>query len=169
MSEDSVFSLLLGIPIGIVSGLYTGLIVTRYARFAELRNEILRIIRNIEFIYEMPNIHFKNESDLSKLMLISSDLLFLHHRIAGEQVAKLSREIQSSNDDARYGGVDINDYFGRHNRWQATARNLSPNMFVICSLWGKLWTPIIYVMRWHYKTHLNKKGIYLDDPSDTTF
>jgi hypothetical protein len=72
MSLDSILSLLLGIPIGLVSGLYTGLIVTRYARFAELRNEVLRIIRSIDFMREESRINITNDQDVPKFVLIAS-------------------------------------------------------------------------------------------------
>ncbi len=138
MSNDSILSLLLSIPIGIVSGLYTGIIVTRYARFAELRNEALRIIRNIDFNTEALNIRITNDHDVSKFVLISSDLFFLRHCKAGEKINELLREIQSTNIEAKSGKIDINEYSIRYSRWQVIARNLPPNKFVICSLWGKL-------------------------------
>lgn len=84
MSPETVISLLLGIPIGLVSGLYTGLIVTRYARFAELRNETLRIIRTIDFMQDGSKVDVSNDQGVPKLVLISSDLIFLGHRMAGE-------------------------------------------------------------------------------------
>ena len=96
MSADSILSLLLGIPIGIISGLYTGIIVTRYARFAELRNETLRIIRSIDFVHEAPNILVSNDQDVSKLALIASDLFFLSHRTAGEKVNELRRVLDAA-------------------------------------------------------------------------
>jgi len=110
MSNDSIISLFLGIPIGIISGLYTGIIVTRYARFAELRNEALRIIRSIDFMQESSFIQINNDHDVSRLILISSDMVFLRHSKAGELVNQLSKEIQSTNIAARSGQINIIDY-----------------------------------------------------------
>lgn len=138
MSNDSIISLFLGIPIGIISGLYTGIIVTRYARFAELRNEALRIIRSIDFMQESSSIQISNDHDVSKLILISSDMFFLRHIKAGELVSQLSQQIQSTNNEARYGRINISDYSNRYASWQTSARNLPPNKFVICSFWGRL-------------------------------
>jgi hypothetical protein len=109
MSNDSIISLFLGIPIGIISGLYTGIIVTRYARFAELRNEALRIIRSIDFMQESSFIQINNDHDVSRLILISSDMVFLRHSKAGELVNQLSKEIQSTNIAARSGQINIID------------------------------------------------------------
>ena len=138
MSADSILSLLLGIPIGIISGLYTGIIVTRYARFAELRNETLRIIRSIDFVHEAPKILVSNDQDVSKLALIASDLFFLSHRTAGEKVNELSKNIPATNYEARSGRISIGEYGDRYSRWQTIARELPPSKRVIWSLWGKL-------------------------------
>jgi len=138
MSNDSIISLFLGIPIGIISGLYTGIIVTRYARFAELRNETLRIIRSIDFMQESSSIQISNDHDVSKLILISSDMFFLRHSKAGELVSQLSQQIQSTNIEARSGRINISEYSNRYGSWQASTRNLPPNKFVICSFWGRL-------------------------------
>lgn len=138
MSNDSIISLFLGIPIGIISGLYTGIIVTRYARFAELRNEALRIIRSIDFMQESSFIQINNDHDVSRLILISSDMVFLRHSKAGELVNQLSKEIQSTNIAARSGQINIIDYSNYYGDWQTRARNLPPNKFVIFSFRGRL-------------------------------
>lgn len=138
MSADSLLSILLSIPIGVISGLYTGLIVTRYARFAELRNEALRIIRTIDFVHEAPKILVFNDQDISRLVVIASDLFFLSHRNAGEKVIKLSNDIQGTNKEARDGRVSIREYEDHYSRWQAVARDLPPSKRVIWRLWGKL-------------------------------
>jgi hypothetical protein len=138
MSNDSILSLFLGIPLGIISGLYTGIIVTRYARFAELRNETLRIIRSIDFMQESAFIHISNDEELSKFMLISGDMYFLKHSKAAEQVNQLRDDIEASNREARFGRISMSDYSKRYGNWQDIARNLSPNKFVICSLWASL-------------------------------
>lgn len=138
MSNDSILSLLLGIPIGLVSGLYTGLIVTRYARFAELRNEALRIIRSIDFMREESRINVTNDNDVPKLLLISSDMLFLGHRRAGEQVMAISAEIANTNHSARAGAINIEKYSELYARWQTVARALPGSKRVLWSVWGRL-------------------------------
>lgn len=80
MSSDSVISLLLGIPLSIITGLYSGVILSRYVRFAELRNEVLRIVRAIDFIQEPGRVLISNDQDVAKLVLIAGDLYFLKHR-----------------------------------------------------------------------------------------
>lgn len=138
MSIDSILSLLLGIPIGLASGLYTGIIVTRYARFAELRNETLRIIRAIDFMSEENSVRITNDEDVPKLLLVSSDLLFLSHKEAGEQVNQLLQEISTTTADARNGKINSIEYVGRHSAWQRVARELPPSKKVLWALWGKL-------------------------------
>lgn len=138
MSVDSLIGLLLSIPLGLVSGLYTGLIVTRYARFAELRGEALRIIRAIDFMQEDSGVHITHHEDVPKLLLVSSDLLFLHHRKAGEFVAQLFQQISSTNYDAQSGKLCAGEYNNRYAAWQEAARALPPNKLVMWALWGSL-------------------------------
>ena len=138
MSIDSVVSLLLGIPIGLVSGLYTGLIVTRYARFAELRNEILRVIRVIDFMEDNGSIDIRHDQDVPKLHLIASDLLFLGHHAAGEQTLKLVQDMSHTNYSAKHGKMSIHEYGEKYSEWQTTARRLPGNKLVLWSLWGRI-------------------------------
>ena len=138
MSLDSILSLVLGIPIGLVSGLYTGLIVTRYARFAELRNETLRIIRAINFMQGESSLSITSDEDVPKLVLIASDLLFLNHQEAAKQVNEIFQEIASMTYDGRSSRVNSEEYGNRFKAWQQTARELPPNKMVLWALWGKL-------------------------------
>lgn len=138
MSIESLISLLLGVPIGLISGLYTGLIVARYSRFAELRNETLRIIRRIEFMEEGPSVHITNDEELPKLHLIAGDLLFLGHKKAGEYVLELSGEMRKANHAARNGALDYATYSKTYERWQAKARALPGGKKVLLSFWGRL-------------------------------
>ena len=135
---ETVINLLLGIPIGLVSGLYTGLIITRYTRFAELRNEAMRIIRAIDFVQNDSRINLSNDHDVSKLVLIGSDLLFLGHRKAGEATMKLSTEILSINYAARHEKIDMDEYSKHFSRWQDLGRELPSSKKVLWSLWGRI-------------------------------
>ncbi len=138
MSLDSLISLLLSIPLGLVSGLYTGLIVTRYARFAELRSEALRIIRAIDFMSDGAGVQLSHHEDVPKLLLISSDLLFLRHKEAGEQMAQLLQRISTTNYEAQNGKLSVGEYNSQHTAWQEAARALPPNKLVLWAFWGKL-------------------------------
>lgn len=89
MSSESIASLLLGF----VLGLYGGVVIARYSRFAELRNEVLRVIRSIDFIQEQNGVVITNVDDVPKLMLVVSDLLFLKHRKAADVVSAIRSDI----------------------------------------------------------------------------
>ncbi|MDZ7594581.1 MAG: hypothetical protein U0932_08020 [Thiobacillus sp.] len=138
ISIESVITFLLGIPIGLISGLYTGMIVTRYARFAELRNEALRIVRAIDYMSEEKSVRISNDEDVPKLLHVSSDLLFLSHKEAGEQVSQLLQEIRTATDDARRGTISSTEYGGYHVAWQRAARELPPSKKVLWALWGNI-------------------------------
>ena len=138
MSLDSIISVLLSIPVGLVSGLYTGLIVTRYARFAELRSEALRVIRSVDFMPDDQGVHLSRHEDVPKLLLISSDLLFLQHKKAGEQMAQLFQQISTTNHETQSGKVSSSEYSAHHDKWQEMARSLPPSKRVLWALWGRI-------------------------------
>jgi hypothetical protein len=79
-----------------------------------------------------------NDHDVPKLALISSDLLFLGHRSAGEQTMKLSTEMSKTNYSARAGKIDVEKYAKRYAGWQKIARELPGNKLVLWSMWGRL-------------------------------
>ena len=138
MSSDSIISLLLGIPIGILAGLYSGVILSRYTRFVDLRNEALRIIRTIDYMQESDKVKITNDQDVSKLTLIASDLLFLKHRKAGEIVSALRSDIDEMTMHAKVGRLDATAFSQNYVIWQLTANTLPANKLVLWSLWAKL-------------------------------
>jgi hypothetical protein len=138
MSTDAFFSLLIGIPISIITGLYSGIIVSRYTRFAELRNEVLRIIRAIDFMQEQHGLRISNDNDLSRLPLIAGDFYYLQHRAAGDTVNALRAEIDEVSMHARAGRLDSSMYEKSFASWQQTARSLPPARAVLWSLWHPL-------------------------------
>lgn len=138
LSLDTIVSLVLGVPIGLVSGLYTGLIVTRYTRFAELRNEVLRLIRTIEFMQNGEQIDIENDRNVPKLALISSDLLFLGHHKAGETITKLWTEMSKINYEAKHGRIGIVEYSKYYSDWQKLGRKLPGSKRVLWGLSGRM-------------------------------
>jgi hypothetical protein len=138
MSSEAIISILLSIPIGIISGLYSGLIVTRYARFAQSRDELLRIVRKIQFVRADNSVRIWNDEDVPNIVFIQSELYFLKHREAGRSVGQLCSEIMATNRRAKSGQINFDEYSERHGGWQNQGRNLRPRMQTIISLWPKL-------------------------------
>ncbi|EJI9985361.1 hypothetical protein ABNJ01_001009 [Salmonella enterica] len=83
-------SIFIGILTGIISGAYTGLILSKYVLFTSLRRETLRIVRRINYI---DGEGYSNYESLSELILISSDFLALKHKRAGEDVMAIFNEL----------------------------------------------------------------------------
>ena len=79
-----------------------------------------------------------NNEHISELLYISSDLLFLKHRKAGEQISKLLRDISNTTYDAETGKIDSTEYSLRHGKWQETTRELPGNKLVLWALWGNI-------------------------------
>lgn len=138
MSSDTIISLLLGIPLSIITGLYSGAILSRYVRFSELRNETLRIIRTIDFMQEADGVSISKTDDIAKLILISSDLYFLKHRKAAQTVNAIRSDIDEISRHASIGRLKVGAFEQNYSNWQNMARTLSPNKLVLWSLWAKL-------------------------------
>jgi hypothetical protein len=138
MSSDTIISILLGIPLSIVTGLYSGVILSRYSRFAELRNEVLRVIRTIDFMQESDKVIITNDSDVPKLTLVVSDLFFLKHRKAAEIVTALISDIHEMKMHAQAGRLKVDAYSQNYVSWQQTGNRLPANKLVLFSPWAKL-------------------------------
>lgn len=83
-------NIFIGILTGIISGAYTGIILSKYVLFTSLRRETLRIVRRIDYI---DGEGYSNYESLSELILISSDFLSLKHNGAGEDVMAIFNEL----------------------------------------------------------------------------
>lgn len=135
MTKDSLLALLLSLPIGIVSGLYSSLVVTKYARFSELRREALRIIRSIDYIGDDKQMIVQEPGNLGSLALIASDLYGLGHRSAGDTVSSLYNIILGSNSSVVSGTMAPQTYMAHHSDWQRQVREIGPNKRIYLP-WG---------------------------------
>jgi hypothetical protein len=128
-------SLLLSLPLGVLSGGYSSLVVTKYARFSELRREALRAIRSIDFIGSGEHVEVSKTERLSDLPLIASDLFALGHRTAGETINSLFDVILGSNLLATAGKISAPEYGKQYLSWQVQARSIGPNRRIYLP-WG---------------------------------
>src|ERR1700687_1696096 len=86
----------LGLAVGVISGIYSGLVVTRMARFDALKNELKRLILGIDFMEEPEGVRFNVQKDPGDFTSISADFAALGHSKACEAALKLSSEILAS-------------------------------------------------------------------------
>ena len=138
MSIETLISVLVGISTGIITGLYTALIVARYQRFADLRGQVLRIIREIDFVHEGARVLFPRRKEVSDFSTIASDLLFLQHSEAADKLLKLSIEINETISYAINGSITIDSLTARFSSWQDTGRSLAPSKRQLFRLWSGL-------------------------------
>ena len=138
MSSENMYILLLSLtsslPIGVIAGLYSGLIITRYSRFTSLRSEAIRIVRSIDYMASNNNLVITRTEELPKLFLIVSDLLSLKHRKAAETLSTLNTAILESNALAERGQITSDEYDQRYLHWQKMIREMSPNKVIIFSI-----------------------------------
>jgi hypothetical protein len=134
MSSESIISLFLGFPLA----LYGSVVFSRFSRFAELRNEVLRIIRTIDFMQEQSGVSITNVQDVPKLTLIASDLLSLKHREAAEVVSAIRSGIDEISMHAKIGRLNVSAFGQSYSNWQSMARELPPNKLALWNPWSKL-------------------------------
>lgn len=138
MSEETLLSLLLSLPIGVLSGLYSSLVVSKIARFSALRSECLRVVRGIQFIGDGNKILILGADNISQLPLIAGEMRYLGHRRSGDLVSELFSAISNCNFEAGQGRIALDDYSRNFVAWQSKARDLSPSSWQICWPFSKL-------------------------------
>ncbi|PNM19800.1 hypothetical protein [Yersinia enterocolitica] len=85
-------NIIIGVMTGIISGGYTGLVISKYILFTSLRREALRIIRRIDYIDGQG---YSNYESLPEMVLISSDFLSLNHQKAGDSIMGVFNKINT--------------------------------------------------------------------------
>ena len=138
MTNDTLVGVLLSIPPGIIGGIYAGLIVARYQRFADLRSELLRIIRAIYFMDENGRVKIKENKDIADILHIAGDFAFLRHKCAFEATSVLNKEISSTNYQAMGGGLTYDQYSAQYKKWEQQSRSISPSPLVLLQPWSGL-------------------------------
>jgi len=70
--------------VALLTGISTGLVVSRMARFEELRNEARRIVWGIDYMYgEGDRPRITEQRPVGELLYVSSELYALKHAAAG--------------------------------------------------------------------------------------
>jgi len=128
-----LLSLILSFPVGVISGIYSGLIVAQYQRFADLRAKIGQLILEINFVEEGSKVIFPRRTDVSELDAIFRHLHFLGHHSAADQVLQLSNEIVDGIYRASRGMMSFESFDQKYGEWQQKQFGLKPSRFRI--LW----------------------------------
>ena len=88
MVMDIFLSLVTGVISGIISGIYTGIICSKYAAIEEIRREILRVLRRVEYA-DGKYIRGHNPKDIEPIFFASSELLGMKQKKAGLEIRKI--------------------------------------------------------------------------------
>lgn len=127
----NAIEILINLGIGLVAGIYAGLIVARLSKFEELKNEAKRIVWGIDFMsVNNSSTEMIKRSDTAKLLAISGELYFLKHRKAGDSINNLSSAIDGAFRKSPSHSNDIDVYY---RTWQKIIRELRPNMLSVLS------------------------------------
>lgn len=127
MTDIDITSILIGIPIALITGAYVNIVNSRYQKFSTLRIKTLNIIRSIDFMQESHGLDIKNDADLRKLTLISSELYSLGHEQAGNTVNEVRQHIEEISMHSKAGRLDAELFYINFATWQNTIRTMLPN------------------------------------------
>jgi len=126
----------MGIVTGVISGLYTAFVSERIQRFYQIRNEALRRIRSIDFMFGDAN--FKTSrtnvqlADASReFSLLTSELYSLGHRRAGDVLNQMAKEFVS----IMAASSIPSDFDETYAKWQKELRNVPPSRWVYYRPW----------------------------------
>ena len=137
-SMKEIYEAAWGVVVGLLSGVYAGLVVARYQRFADLRLQAKRLVLQAEYIWEGNKMFFLKKIDMSEFDIISSDFYFLNHRDSGDKMLSLISQITSSVFDAENGIIGFTEFDKKYLSWQKDIRSLKPNYWQLIKLWGGL-------------------------------
>jgi len=128
---DISITIMISVLTGVIAGIHSGIVVARMSKFEEVRNQIKRIIWNIDFMYSSDKPEIITRKDISELTFLSSDFYALKHPCAGEQTSILQSEIYKVLNSPPNKFEKMNELYSE---WQETCRNLKPGYRVIFSL-----------------------------------
>ncbi len=121
--------------VGVLTGITAGVVVSRLAKFEELRNEARQIIWGIDWIEEDNRLKFRFKREPGELVYISSELFALKHQNAGELINTLLAEI----DKAIYlPSMTSEEMSVIYSKWQRDCRELKPDRQTIFAINWKL-------------------------------
>ncbi|WP_306590045.1 hypothetical protein [Geothrix sp. 21YS21S-4] len=138
MSTETILSLAISIPLSVLCGLFSGLVVARYQRFSDLRYQAKKVIWEIGFVSEGDHLEFPSRTEAPELSSIASELLFLKHREAAETLLRLHAGMYGSIQDARMGRISFEKFNKIYGGWQESIMAISPNMRQLLRLRGGL-------------------------------
>lgn len=120
-----------GIVVSILTGIVTGIIVARLARFENLRSEAQRILRSLEYIsHNRTNVEILNKPDTRLLLHIIADMYALGHKDAGTALAKINSSIVNNPMlQPTFDQISALD-----SQWQKEVRELKPNIIPLLRL-----------------------------------
>lgn len=117
--------LLLSVPVGVLSGIYSGLIVARLARFEDLRTEMLRIIHAVDYREVGKGTRLHARKELADTLSISSNLYRLGHEAAGDAVNTIRSEIDAASATAPNLQIEVLEK--SYLDWQRRCRDMKPS------------------------------------------
>lgn len=126
MPSTFAYDITMALIPGAVAGYYSGLLMSKQAKFNSLKHEALRCVRSINYIGDDQRTDLEGYERVNDLHLIASELLHLRHRRAGENMLKIAREAETMVASCKLSNVSVNDVMSSLDQWQERTRALRP-------------------------------------------
>lgn len=125
--------LVLDILIGLLTGLYSGLIASKYLRYVTLRNQALQAVRQVEQLHGHHESHvvLARRRDLKQLKHIAQEL----HHIGYEGAAQQVDDVQALLLHAHEQGHAAEDLEAKLDAWLESMRRHHPALLPTLQAW----------------------------------
>lgn len=125
--------LLLDIFTGLLTGLYSGLIASKYLRYVTLRNQVLQAVRQVEQLhgYDEEHVALARRRDLKQLKHIAEEL----HQIGYERAAQKVHEVQTMLQHAHDQNHAAEDLEAQLDIWLEAMRRFHPALLPTLQAW----------------------------------
>ena len=138
INTNIVWEIVISIGTGIITGIYSGFIVARMARFAALTGEALRLVRQIDFIFGDVAQEAATLKQLAnagaQFTLISSDFYARGHTKAGDNLNAISQEFGAITSTRPL----TKNFMTQYVDWQRRVRTSPANWGTILKPWMRI-------------------------------
>jgi len=122
---DFWMGLIVGTLIGAAFAFPSGVILARWQRFYQIRDDALRIIQMIDFVNEGGRVAFIRSPEVEKLTLLAGDFFRIRQSAAGEKLGMINQEIINYLYVTPAARSDYTAFERSYAEWQHTLRNLT--------------------------------------------
>ena len=137
MANSFMYDVAMALIPGTAAGYYSGLLMSKQAKFNSLKHEALRCIRVINFVGDEQRSELSNTERVNDLHLIASEYFHLKHQRAGEGMLIIAREAGATLASSKLTAISVESFMAQAEQWQKQIRALRPGPRFLLP-WGQI-------------------------------